>query len=606
MRRFLLTLQLLLAITPAFCTGNDIELAILSDLHVTPGSRAAAMLKDAVNEINNSKADAVVVCGDLTNEGSDAQLQYVKTILDAIIKPHYIIPGNHENNWSQSACSTFPKMWGNDRFVFEIGNTIFTGVNCGPYMKMGDGHIKQEDLLWLKRTLQERMDKRKRLVSFCHYPLNADLDNYTDMLDIVATYPTICHVNGHYHAWQHYKAGVGMDGYTVRSLQLKDDSYGYGILKISADSLYMLNKELGSPATAIYAEAINTATSSARHANTHNHQFVIEQAFQDNASIFTIPAVDNNHIYVGNSSGYVKAISKRDNTVVWQYKTTASVYSRPAVTGECVILPTASGVLLWLDKANGILRGQHKDSTPYVADGVIQGGVLYQGGYKKFTAWDAAAQKALWETGDIHNYCQAAPCISGDYIVFGAWDTFLRCLNKKDGTLVWQWSNGKSNNQLSPGNCVPVVTGDRVIIVAPDRYMTAISLATGKTIWRDNSHKFRESLGASADGTTVYAKTMDGEIVAVSATANTYSELWVTDTGLGYEHAPCTILEHNGLIYAGSRRGIIVAVDTVSHQKILEYKLGNSEINGWCVDAAGDIYLTLVEGSVWRIRDITL
>ena len=73
--------------------------------------------------------------------------------------------------------------------------------------------------------------------------------------------------------------------------------------------------------------------------------------------------------------------------------------------------------------------------------------------------------------------------------------------------------------------------------------MTAIDRATGKTIWRDNSHRYREAFGHSEDGKTVYAKTMDGELVAVDATAPVFSELWTLDMGLGYEHALRIVLE---------------------------------------------------------------
>lgn len=89
--------------------------AILSDIHVTPGNACDSMLRIAVKEINSGKYDLVVVDGDLTNEGSDEQLKNVKSILDAIEHPLYVLPGNHENTWSQSAAKTFVDLWGKDR-----------------------------------------------------------------------------------------------------------------------------------------------------------------------------------------------------------------------------------------------------------------------------------------------------------------------------------------------------------------------------------------------------------------------------------------------------------------------------------------------------------
>ena len=192
--------------------------------------------------------------------------------------------------------------------------------------------------------------------------------------------------------------------------------------------------------------------------------------------------------------------------------------------------------------------------------------------------------------------------MDGRDLVFGAWDTNLRCLDLATGRLRWVWNNGKTANMLGPGNVVPVITSDKVFVVAPDRYMTALDRATGRQLWRDNSVKYRESLGHSADLTRVYAKTMDGTLVAVDATSDHFQMLWEVDLGLGYEHAPCIVAEADGIIYAGSRRGIISAVDAATHTLLWSLPLGVSEVNGIDIDpATGHIYVSLIEGTIFRI-----
>ena len=144
--RIIAAAAMLLAVVLA---GAAQRIALLADIHVTPGNTNEEKLRAAVAEINRGHYDAVVVNGDLTNEGSDEQLANVKAILDGIKAPLFVLPGNHENNWSQSATKTFVDLWGNDRFVARLDSLVIVGINCGPFMKMGDGHIKQEDLHWL-------------------------------------------------------------------------------------------------------------------------------------------------------------------------------------------------------------------------------------------------------------------------------------------------------------------------------------------------------------------------------------------------------------------------------------------------------------------------
>lgn len=95
---------------------------------------------------------------------------------------------------------------------------------------------------------------------------------------------------------------------------------------------------------------------------------------------------------------------------------------------------------------------------------------------------------------------------------------------------------------------------------------------------------------------------MDGELVAVDATTPEFKELWTLDLGIGYEHAPCIVLEKDGYIYAGSRRGIVTITRADGPELIATLPLGVSEVNGFDVDpVTGDVYASLIEGTIWKI-----
>ena len=586
--------------------GGVVKLAILSDVHVTPGNANEGKLREAVVEINATDVDAVMMTGDLTNEGSDEQLRNIKGILDGISHPLYVIPGNHENNWSQSACKTFNDLWGNDRFVFTVDNLVVVGMNCGPFMKMGDGHIKQEDLLWLDSTLTAMVKPGMQVLSVSHYPILDDLDNYRAYVDILKKYPVVTHQCGHYHTWRLYETD-GINGVMVRALDMGGGNYGYTLMTIDLDRqwIYVYNKVIGKVPEVMFAYRINQEFDTTERPQ-ESYQvpagFDVRRIVADVASIFTRVGVDDKNLYYGNSLGYCKAVDKQSGALRWQFKTDAMLFSRPAVSGKFVILPTSDKRLVWLDKKSGKLSWQYLADGPYVADGVVSGGILYQGGYKTFQAWDVKRHRLLWRYDSIDNYCQAAPVVDGADVIFGAWDTNLRSLDRRNGTLNWQWNNGKNVNLYSPGNVVPVVTSDHVVIVAPDRVTTAIDRKSGVQLWCEkNDNKVRESLGRSVDGKVAYAKTMDGELVAMS-TGDNYQELWKVDLGFGYEHAPCIVLEHDGYIYCGSRRGVLAVVNAATHELEFTYRLGSSEVNGFDVDERGDIYCSLIEGTIWRIH----
>lgn len=582
------------------------HIAVLSDIHITPGNASEPYLKEAVKEINAADYDLVIMAGDLSNEGSDVELTNVKSILDQITHPLYVIPGNHETTWSQSATKTFFDLWGNDRFVTEVDSMVIVGIGCGPYMKMGDGHIKQEDLHWLRATLESRVTPGKRVLSINHYPLKDDLDNYTEYVNLLSQYPVVAHLNGHYHRWIDYKGG-DIPAAMVRALDMGGGNYGYTIVDIDKNWVHIYDKEIGQAPKPKFAYAINLKHEPVEEpvrAWTSPEGYEVEKVWADSASVFTRLAFDNNNIYFGNSLGYAKAVSKSSHEQQWAIPTGASLFSRAvALKKGRVAVPTATGLAI-VDGATGRQRAflQSKEG-PYVADGVLTDAGWLQGGYKRMELRNATSGKLIWSYDSIFNYCQAAPAVDGNDVVFGAWDTNLRCLDLRTGRLKWVWNNGRSANMLGPGNVVPVIAGERVYIVAPDRYMTAIDRVTGRQLWRNNDHRYRESLGHSADNTRIYSKTMDGELVAIDATVPDFKELWTVDMGLGYEHAPCIVLEHDGVVYAGSRRGIVTAVDPMAQKVLWSLPLGVSEVNGIDLDeTTGDIYVSLIEGTIFRIH----
>lgn len=578
------------------------HIAVLADVHVTPGNDRDTALRAVVEEINSQPFDLVIMAGDMTNEGSDTELANVNSILSQIKHPLAVIPGNHELTWSQSATKTVFDTWGNDRFVVDLDSLVVVGISCGPYMKMGDGHIKQEDLHWLRSTLEQY--KGRRVLSINHYPLKDDLDNWQDYVNVLADYAVVAHINGHYHRWIEYKGG-DINGAMVRALKMGDDDYGYSIVDVDRNWVHVYNKPLGHEAQAKFAFAVNTEHKPIEISRPEWQQpegFEVAKVWADSASVFTRIAFDERNIYFGNSVGQARCIDKRSGQQQWSVPLGVSIFSRPMVLRRGrVAFPNPAGIAM-VDIASGRRVKFTAPEVPYVADGLMTEKGWVQGGYKRIELRNANSGKLIWEYDSIFNYCQAAPAVDGRDLVFGAWDTNLRCLDLATGRLRWVWNNGKAANMLGPGNVVPVITSDKVFVVAPDRYMTALDRATGRQIWRDNSVKYRESLGHSEDYTRIYAKTMDGFLVAVDATSDTFNMLWQVDLGLGYEHAPCIVAEVDGIVYAGSRRGIISAVDPATHTLLWSLPLGVSEVNGIDVDpATRDIYVSLIEGTIFRI-----
>jgi outer membrane protein assembly factor BamB/Icc-related predicted phosphoesterase len=583
------------------------KFALLTDIHVSPGNANERALVKIIHEINESKVPFVIITGDLTNQGSNAELMNVKRLFEHFTIPYYILPGNHETTWSESAVKEYFRLFGDDRFVFRYRQFMFMGFDTGPYMKMGDGIVKQEDMRWIDKTLAN-VPPGVKIVSFCHYPFTEDdLGNGPEVVSLLKKHHTSVAFCGHGHQYKDMPFGLFHD-IMVRSTFLAEDSVpGYSFVRLTDDSVFVNEKLVGGIQRQRYAFALNvndtlSSQLSAEKISPLPKEVHLSLVFRDTASIFTGIAIDKKAFYFGNSLGEIKAISKKDNKEIWNYLTGTSLYSTPIASDNKLLVPATNDTLYAFSTQHGTKLWKVPGNVPFVADGVVVRGKWYQGGYKKFYKIDIATGSVDWCFSGLNSYCQARPAISRDKVVFGAWDCYLYCLDNRSGNLIWKWSDGKTQELYSPANCVPVIKNDKVIIVAPDRYMTKISFEDGSTLWRSNAYTVRESQGVSQDGKTIFAKLMDGRLLAASSTTPIFQPLWVVDAGLGYEHAPCPIIEYRGVVYLGSRHGVVVAVDVRSHKILWSACCGDSEVNQFTIDkTARAVYFSLVEGKIYRI-----
>ncbi len=131
--------------------------AFISDTHIgSPDGVAEEDLRRTVSDINQMNDVAfVVITGDITELGTNAELMLAKRLLDSLKIPLYIIPGNHDTGWSESGGLSFTKIFGNDKFYFTHNGIHFIGCASGPYVRMSDGHVPRDAVNWMNEKLSK-------------------------------------------------------------------------------------------------------------------------------------------------------------------------------------------------------------------------------------------------------------------------------------------------------------------------------------------------------------------------------------------------------------------------------------------------------------------
>lgn len=579
---FVFQLQSIFAIEP-------FNFALITDIHISADTTTVADLKNSVNQINNIKnIDFVLVTGDITENGDRKSLQTAKSILDKLYTKYYIISGNHETKWSASGCTDFTNIFGSERFEFEHNGIYFLGFGTGPIIRMADGHVSAQDIVWLKSEL-EKIGKQKPVVLVTHYPLqNGDVDNWYDVTDAVKPYNIRVVLGGHYH-----RNGIfsydGIPGLINRSnLRAGKKVGGYSFYEITSDSMKVYEQNIGSEKTEWIAFPLNEKNDYENVTPKYpdfsvNKQFPLVKEIwlnKTNVGIYSSPVVWNNNVYVGDDLGTLTCYNLKNGKKQWSFQSKNRILGTPAVENGIIVFGSADKNIYGLSAKNGKLLWKIECKEPVLGAVAIENGIAYIGASDNtFRAVNISSGKIVWSYDKLNGYVETKPLIAENKVIFGAWDTFLYALDKTSGKELWRWTNRMKGLHYSPAAVWPVSAGNKIFIVDPERAMTAVDMETGKTVWRTKASMVRESIGISEDKKRIYAKTMQDSVVCYSAETNAPKELWHTNVGFGYEHNPSMLIEKDGIVYGSTKNGLIFALEAVTGKILWKHKIGNSLIN---------------------------
>ncbi len=604
----LLLLLLMLGWLPLVTLARDsFRFAWLSDTHV--GSATAADdLRAAVRDIN-AMPDVrfVVISGDITEYGSRAQLTLAKEILGGLKATLRIIPGNHDTKWSESGATDFPRIFGSDRFVFDLGGFRFIGLHQGPVMKMGDGHFAPQDVRWLDEQLAKVHGRP--VIFITHYPLDSGIANWFEVLDRLKRVNTQVVLVGHGHSNRKMDF-EGLPGVMGRSnLRAGKPEGGFTLVDVRDGRMAFSEHPHGKTGqTEWHSIGLGQHDYASDTQKYPRPDFGVNQVFPSVRPVwqhvtgFTIastPAVWQDLAIVGDASGTVRAYALDSGKVRWKFKTRNAVYSTPDVAEDRVVFASADGSVYALKAENGKRLWRFKTDRPIVACPRISEGLVYIGSSEgKFRALNLTDGKLVWEFSEVRGFVETRPLVHNGKVIFGAWGGYLYALEAKTGKLAWTWKGDRPGALLSPAACWPVAAEGKVFIVAPDRKITAIDEQTGAQIWRTGEFGGRESIGLSEDGKRFYVRAMNDFIHAFATAPTQPEKVWSTSAGFGYDINSGMLLEKDGVVFYGTKNDVLLALDAQTGAIRWQHKLGTGVMNTVVPLSARRVLVTDFDGKV--------
>lgn len=190
-------------------------LAQISDLHMRPDDRPLSdelvmreYIEDAVCSLNKAKPDAVLVTGDLVDEGTAQEYEMVRTSLDRLDMPFFVLPGNHDDH------ATLRKVF-SDHDYLPADGPLNWEKDFGPFRVLAldsvvsgqdGGRIAAQSLDWLDERLED--SNAETIVALHHPPFETQIrgmdaircENGYDLETILKKHSTVSRVIcGHHH-----------------------------------------------------------------------------------------------------------------------------------------------------------------------------------------------------------------------------------------------------------------------------------------------------------------------------------------------------------------------------------------------------------------------
>jgi 3',5'-cyclic AMP phosphodiesterase CpdA len=156
------------------------EIVQLSDIHVGAQFRSDIFEK-VIEEVNSLNPDAVVITGDLTNEGLKEQYEKCKTLISKInVEKIIAVSGNHD--YRNTGYLHFKKYFP-FQTINELNDDVVLVTLGTARPDRDEGEVGYRQISWLERTMKKYQSKTTILAM--HHHLIGIPDTGSDRLTII-------------------------------------------------------------------------------------------------------------------------------------------------------------------------------------------------------------------------------------------------------------------------------------------------------------------------------------------------------------------------------------------------------------------------------------
>jgi len=220
----------------------------ISDLHIGFAQFREDILLNTINKINKLNPEAVVISGDITENGYYREFVKVKEYIDLIIPPTIVVPGNHDAR--NIGDEVFEDIIGNRYSTLELedANIKIIGLDSSE-PDLDHGKIGRLQKRFLEKEIKDAKERNMFIIITVHHHIISIpntgrernvLSDAGDILLLLLNNDVNLVLSGHkhvHHVWKMNNTLFSTSG-TVSSMKLRGNTHpSYNIVEIDGDDI---------------------------------------------------------------------------------------------------------------------------------------------------------------------------------------------------------------------------------------------------------------------------------------------------------------------------------------------------------------------------------
>lgn len=183
-------------------------------------------------------------------------------------------------------------------------------------------------------------------------------------------------------------------------------------------------------------------------------------------------------VLVGSYDFKLHCVEAATGKGVWTYATENYVNATPVVLGHRIAFGGCDAIVHIVNAMTGKAAAQIDIGSYIAGTAAADGSMLYLGHYgNKVISVDIDAERVTWSYEGRKFPYFSSPALTEDRLVIGGRDRHLHCINRNDGSAIWQFgTRGRVDSS-------PVVCGDKVVFGSMDGRIYLVRLTDGKEVW---------------------------------------------------------------------------------------------------------------------------